>query len=60
MYAIFNDQSFNDLLTNDIISFERLGPNFLKKKKKQKKSTLSGAILTVRHNGQVLPSLSLL
>ena len=26
VYAIFNDQSFNDTLTNDIISFEQLGP----------------------------------
>ena len=26
MYAIFNDQNFNDLLTNDIVSFEQLGP----------------------------------
>ena len=25
-YAIFNDQSFNDMLTNDTISFEQLGP----------------------------------
>ena len=25
-YAIFNDQSFKDILTNDIISFEQLGP----------------------------------
>ena len=24
--AIFNDQSFNNTLTNDIISFEQLGP----------------------------------
>ena len=23
---IFNDQSFNDSLTNDIVSFEHLGP----------------------------------
>ena len=32
VYAIFNDQSFNDTLTNDIISFEQLGPemHFLK------------------------------
>ena len=28
LYAIFNDQSFNDTLTNDILSFEQLGPNF--------------------------------
>ena len=25
IYAIFNDQSFNDTLTNDIVSFEQLG-----------------------------------
>ena len=28
LYAIFNDQSFNDTLTNDIISFKQLGPGF--------------------------------
>ena len=27
-YAIFNDQSFNDTLTNDIVSFEQLGPDY--------------------------------
>ena len=26
MYALFNDQSFNNTLTNDIVSFEQLGP----------------------------------
>ena len=26
IYAIFNDQSFNNSLTNDIVSFEQLGP----------------------------------
>ena len=26
VYAIFTDQSFNDALTNDIVSFEQLGP----------------------------------
>ena len=25
IHAIFNDQSFNDMLTNDIVSFEQLG-----------------------------------
>ena len=25
IYAIFSDQSFNDSLTNDIVSFEQLG-----------------------------------
>ena len=27
IYAIFNDQSFNDTLTNDIVSFEQLSPD---------------------------------
>ena len=27
IYAIFNDQSFNDTLTNDIVSFEQLVPD---------------------------------
>ena len=26
IYAIFNDQSFKNTLTNDIVSFEQLGP----------------------------------
>ena len=26
VYAICNDQSFNDTLTNDFISFEQMGP----------------------------------
>ena len=26
IYAIFKDKSFNDTLTNDIVSFEQLGP----------------------------------
>ena len=26
MYAIFDDQSLNDTLTKDIVSFEQLGP----------------------------------
>ena len=25
VYAIFNDQNFNDTLTNDIVSYEHLG-----------------------------------
>ena len=28
IYAIFNDQIFNETLTNDIVSFEKLGPGF--------------------------------
>ena len=27
VYAIFNDQSFSDTLTNEIVSFEQLGPS---------------------------------
>ena len=27
VYAVFNDQSFNDTLTYDIVSFEQLGPD---------------------------------
>ena len=27
VYAIFNDQSFNDTLPNDIVSFEQMGPD---------------------------------
>ena len=26
LYAIFNDQSFNNMLTNNIVSFKQLGP----------------------------------
>ena len=29
VYAIFNDQSFNDMLTNNIVSFEQWGPHVL-------------------------------
>ena len=29
VFAIFNDQSFNDTLAYDIISFEQLGPDCL-------------------------------
>ena len=28
IYSILNDQSFNDTLTNNIVSFEQLGPVF--------------------------------
>ena len=27
VYALFNDQSFNDTLTNEIVGFEQLGPD---------------------------------
>ena len=28
LYGIFNDQIFNDTLTNNIVTFEQLGPDF--------------------------------
>ena len=28
IYAIFTDQSFNDMLNNDMVTFEQLGPGF--------------------------------
>ena len=27
IFAVFHDQSFNGMLTNDIVSFEQLGPD---------------------------------
>ena len=29
VYVIFEDQRFNDMLTNDIVGFEQLGPGVL-------------------------------
>ena len=29
LYAIFNDQNFNDTLIKDIVSFEQLGPGVI-------------------------------
>ena len=29
IYAIFNDQSFNNMLTNNVVSFEQLGPGIM-------------------------------
>ena len=29
VHAIFNDRSFNAMLTNDVVSFEQLGPEFI-------------------------------
>ena len=33
LYAMFNDQSFNDTLNNDIVSLEQLGPACLSEEK---------------------------
>ena len=30
IYVIFNDQSLNDTLSNDIVSFKQLGPDIYK------------------------------
>ena len=32
VYAIFNDKSFNDTLTNDMVSFEQLGHGEIKQR----------------------------
>ena len=37
IYAIFNDQTFNDMFTN-IVRFEQLGPDLKKKKKRENKT----------------------
>ena len=39
--AIFNDQSFNDTLTNDIVSFEQLGPELKKPLVEQRRKHIS-------------------
>ena len=36
---MFNDQSFNDMLTNDIVSFEQLGPVVLPQRGASEMST---------------------
>ena len=48
IYAIFNDQSYNDTLTNDIVSFEQLGPDVLwiKEFKKANSKYLTKLLLT--------------
>ena len=54
--TIFSDQNFNNMLTNDIVSFEQLGPTYylkhsisLKKKKKktQKKTSLHAETMRI-------------
>ena len=32
VYPVFNDQNFNNTLTNDIVSFEQLGPDLSRKR----------------------------
>ena len=38
IYAVFNDQSFNDTLTTDIVSFEQVGPVIFAQKHNSKLS----------------------
>ena len=40
VHTIFNDQSFNDTLTNDIIRFEQLGPELYWMRNKSTVSTM--------------------
>ena len=49
VYAIFNDQSFNDALINDVVSFEQLGPVQLKKKKKKDRHKTVGGVTDTRY-----------
>ena len=44
VYAIFNGQSFNDTLTNNIVSFEQLGPDFF-----SLVSTLKALLIKIRN-----------
>ena len=46
IYAIFNDQSFNDTLTNDIVSFEQLGPDLVKYKDTLSRETTVKIVLS--------------
>ena len=39
VYAIFDDQNFNDTLTNDIVSFEQLGPGQTQMRQRSTKPT---------------------
>ena len=48
IYAIFNDQSFNYTLTNDIVSFEQFGPD-LNKWGKTESLTLNQCNITFHH-----------
>ena len=45
VYAIFNDRSFNDTLTNDIVSFEQLGPVVFRKQLSEKMAMTSSQIV---------------
>ena len=45
VYAIFNNLSFNNMLTNNIVSFEQLGPEKYQYSLTEKQNALSIAVL---------------
>ena len=47
VYATFNDQSFNDTLTNDIISVEQLGPDIFPSGKYEYMRAIFRSVLTL-------------
>ena len=47
IYAIFNDQTLKDMLTNDIVSFGQLGPEFFSFKHCLFRLNTKGTIFTV-------------
>ena len=51
IYAMFNDQSFNDTLTNDIVSFEQLGPGKYPKTLTNLLSCFREFCITDKHSG---------
>ena len=53
VYAIFNDQSFDDTLTNGIVSFEQLGPVLLETDTLSDESSLSNCFVTTQKNQRI-------
>ena len=49
---IFNDQNFNNILTNDIISFEQLGPDLLTVELNTRVDINTDSNLTLKYIGQ--------
>ena len=49
VYAIFDDQRFNDTLTNDIFSFEQLGPDCKSRDHKFKSQLGCRSFMEIHH-----------
>ena len=48
IYLVFNDQRFNDTLTNNIVSFEQLGPEYHKDGRKYNRHIIEYCIFVVQ------------